>query len=431
MNTWVLVLLAILASIILGYVTKVNVGFYALGFAYIIGCFVMGLKPKAVIAMWPMDIFMILFAVNFFYSFAVANGTLEKMAANILYAFRKQVALMPFVIFLIAHVLSAMGAGFYAILAFIMPFSMLICKKTGMNPVLGIMSAAGGAVSGGKFIISISGKVMEQLIVGAGFPESEASGYVLTIYLATTLMQFLSLVLIYVFTKQWKVIKVAMDMEKPEPFDNKQKQMMALMGALIFVMLAPYLLGLFVKADWLTFVQNKLDISLLAIIGSIAALLLKLGDEKKQLKAMPWGTLIMICGVGILIKLGVEAGLIEAVAAWVGSSIPEFLVPLILTVLAGIMSFFSSTTGVVLPTLYPMVPALLVSSSFPAALMFGAINIGSISTGISPFSSGGGIALSSCSDEESRNSILKMLYALPFIFILLAVIFVLVWELIV
>ena len=43
MNTWVLVLLAILASIILGYVTKVNVGFYALGFAYIIGCFVMGL----------------------------------------------------------------------------------------------------------------------------------------------------------------------------------------------------------------------------------------------------------------------------------------------------------------------------------------------------------------------------------------------------
>ena len=73
MNTWVLVLLAILASIILGYVTKVNVGFYALGFAYIIGCFVMGLKPKAVIAMWPMDIFMILIT-NGIISFRVRSG---------------------------------------------------------------------------------------------------------------------------------------------------------------------------------------------------------------------------------------------------------------------------------------------------------------------------------------------------------------------
>lgn len=431
MNTWILVLLAILASIILGYMTKVNVGFYAMGFAYLIGCFVMGLKPKNVISMWPMDIFMILFSVNFFYSFATANGTLEKMASNILYVFRKHAVLMPFVIFVIAHLLSAMGAGFYAILAFIVPFSMIICKKTGMNPVLGVMSAAGGAVSGGKFIISVSGKVMEQLIVTAGFSGSDAAHYVLTIYIATTLMEFLIILFIFIVTKQWRVVHAELDMEKPTPFGREQKTTLCLIGTLIFVMLMPYALGIVVKSEWLAYLQNKLDISLLAILGCIAALLLKIGDEKKQLKAMPWGTIIMICGIGILIELGVEAGLIEAVSAWANSSLPEFLVPTIMVVLAGIMSFFSSTTGVVLPTLYPMVPAVVSSSSLPAALVFAAINLGSISTGISPFSSGGGISLNACPDEESRNNLMKILYWLPFAMLAFAIVFTVIWQLLV
>ncbi len=431
MEVWMLILSAILASIILGYLTKVNVGLYALGFAYVIGCFLLGMKPKAIIAMWPMDIFMILFSVNLFYSFAIANGTLEKVAGNILYFSRKRVILMPFVIFVIAHLLSAMGAGFYAILAFIMPFSLIICKKTGMSPIIGVMSAAGGAVSGGKFIISVSGKVMEQLIVAAGFGSDEATKYVLSIYLATTLFEFLIVASIFIFTKQWKVVHVELDIERPGPFDQKQKITLGLIGAIISIMLLPYILGLVVKGRWLDLVQANLDISLLSVIGSILALLFKVGDEKKQLKAMPWGTIVMICGVGILIELGVEAGMIGAVSSWVSGSIPAAVVPSIMVLLAGIMSFFSSTTGVVLPTLYPMVPAVLASSTIPAALMFAAINIGSISTGISPFSSGGGISLSSCPDEESEKAMLKVLYILPFATIAFAVAFVVVWQIVI
>jgi len=426
MSVWVWVILAIFVSIILGYTTKINIGFYALGFAYIIGCFGMGLKPKQVIRMWPMDIFFILFAVNFFYSFAISNGTLEKLALNILYRFRKMPAALPFVIFFVACLLSAMGAGFYAILAFIIPFTIIICDKTGMNFALGVVAAAGGAVSGGKFVISVSGKVMEALMQAAGYTAEESTHFVLIIFIVTTLMQLSFLLAIFLVTKSWKVGKADLEMQKPEPFTHKQRLNLYLIIALVVAMLGPYFLGIFVKSPVLTLIQAKSDIGFMSVIASMIALALKLGDEKPLLKALPWGTILMICSIGILIAMGVEGGLIEALA---GSNMPSGMVPYIMTIIAGVMSIFSSTTGVVMPTLFPMVPALCAASTNSPALLFSAIAVGSLSTGMSPFSSGGGISMSACPTEESREKMLKVLFWLPPVGLLDAVIVVAILKL--
>lgn len=46
----IIIILSIALAIFLGYRTKINTGLFCIVFAYIIGCFVMGLKPKQVIA---------------------------------------------------------------------------------------------------------------------------------------------------------------------------------------------------------------------------------------------------------------------------------------------------------------------------------------------------------------------------------------------
>ena len=71
---------AIVISIALGYRTKINTGFFAIAFAYIIGCFILDLKAPDVVKMWPINIFFVIFAVSLFYNFAIVNGTLEKLA---------------------------------------------------------------------------------------------------------------------------------------------------------------------------------------------------------------------------------------------------------------------------------------------------------------------------------------------------------------
>ena len=66
-----LIVLAILLAIVLGYHTKINTGFFAIVFAYLIGCFAMGLKPKDVISGWPISTMFIILAVSLFYNFAL------------------------------------------------------------------------------------------------------------------------------------------------------------------------------------------------------------------------------------------------------------------------------------------------------------------------------------------------------------------------
>ena len=84
----IIIILSIALAIFLGYRTKINTGLFCIVFAYIIGCFVMGLKPKQVIAFWPTNTMFVILSVSLFYNFAAINGTLEKMSGALLYACR-------------------------------------------------------------------------------------------------------------------------------------------------------------------------------------------------------------------------------------------------------------------------------------------------------------------------------------------------------
>ena len=59
---------AIAVSVAIGYKTKYNTGLFAIVFAYLIGCFALGMKPKAVIAEWPVSTMFVIFSVSLFLS---------------------------------------------------------------------------------------------------------------------------------------------------------------------------------------------------------------------------------------------------------------------------------------------------------------------------------------------------------------------------
>ncbi len=49
----IIIVAAIAVAIYLGYKTKINTGLFCIVFAYMIGCFGMGLKTKELIGFWP------------------------------------------------------------------------------------------------------------------------------------------------------------------------------------------------------------------------------------------------------------------------------------------------------------------------------------------------------------------------------------------
>lgn len=110
---------AIFLAIVLGYRSKINTGFFAIMFAYFIGCFGLGLKPSEVIKMWPIAIFFQIFSVTLFYNVAVLNGTLKKLADRLIYPFREYPIVLPFIVYFIAALISSFGAGAFSVIAFL------------------------------------------------------------------------------------------------------------------------------------------------------------------------------------------------------------------------------------------------------------------------------------------------------------------------
>lgn len=404
-----LIIAAIALSVAIGYKTKFNTGFFAIVFAYLIGCFAMGMKTKEVIAGWPVSTMFVIFSVSLFYNFALVNGTLEKTARYLLYACRKFPGLLPFALYLASAGIAALGAGFFTVMAFMAPITILICKEAKMDQLTGAVAINCGALSGANFMTSGSGIIFRGLMEEAGMGE-QAFSYTAVIFVASVIFSLLLIAGFRYIPKSNRNIGKGVSFEKPEPFTAKQKINLYLMIAMIAVVLIFPILHIIVpNVKLITFINSKIDVGLVAVLFSVIAMFFGLAPQKEVIAKVPWNTIIMICGVGMLINVAIAAGTIDLLAAWAGSSLPAWIVPIAFSVIGAIMSFFSSTLGVVCPALYPLVPTLAEATGLNPLVLFACIVIGAQSSAISPFSSGGSLVLGSCSTEEERNEMFPKL----------------------
>lgn len=403
-----LMLMALAVSIGLGYKTKINIGFFTIAFAYLIGCFGMGLKPSEVIELWPVKIFFIILSVTLFYNFALANGALEKLASHLLYKCRKFPQFLPLAIFFAATIIAGLGAGFYTVLAFMAPITLLLCKKTNMNMIIGGMAANYGALAGANFMTSQSGIIFRSLMENTDISSQTAFSYSSGIFVLTLIIPIAVLGIYTLWNR--KSNSIVIEDQKPEPFDKKQKQSIFLIILMMSIVLVfPILHLVFPDVKTISFLNSKIDIAFLAITFSLISLLMKLADEKKVIALVPWGTLIMICGVGMLIALGVKLGIITTLSEWLANNVPVWVIPVLLCLISAIMSVFSSTLGVVAPTLFPIVPALALTSGLNPLVLFICIVVGAQSTAISPFSSGGSLIMASAPADIDKTKFFNQL----------------------
>ena len=411
----VAIILAIALAIFLGYKTKINTGLFCIVFAYIIGCFVMGLKPKQVIGYWPTSTMFVILSVSLFYNFAAINGTLEKMSGALLYACRKFPGLLPYALLAVAVILSVMGATYFTVLAFLAPITLVICDESRMDKLTGAVAINCGALAGGNFPTSNLGVIFRGL-ADTAFEASpdvaavETFGMEMKIFLFSVLF---SLVLVTIFRfgfKENRNIGKGVTFKKPEVFTKDQKITLSLMMIMMVVVLIFPLMQILMSGNAaIQYISSKVDVGLVAIVFAVIALLLKLAPQKEALAKIPWNTIVMIAGAGMLIAVAVEAGTIDALSTWIGFNVPKPLVPIAFSIVGAIMSFFSSTTGVVAPALFPLIPNLAASAGLSSSALFACTIIGAQSSAISPFSSGGSLILGSTPNEEDRNTLFNRL----------------------
>ena len=411
----VAIILAIALAIFLGYKTKINTGLFCIVFAYIIGCFVMGLKPKQVIGYWPTSTMFVILSVSLFYNFAAINGTLEKISGALLYTCRTFPGLLPYALLAVAIILSVMGATYFTVLAFLAPITLVICDESKMDKLTGAVAINCGALAGGNFPTSNLGVIFRGL-ADTAFEASpdvtavETFGMEMKIFLFSVLF---SLILVTIFRfgfKENRNIGKGVTFKKPDAFTKDQKTTLTLMMLMmVIVLIFPLLQVLMPGNSAIKYISSKVDVGLVAIIFAVIALLLKLAPQKEAMARIPWNTIVMIAGAGMLIAVAVEAGTIDELSTWIGSNVPKPLVPIAFSIVGAIMSFFSSTTGVVAPALFPLIPNLAASAGLSSSALLACTVIGAQSSAISPFSSGGSLILGSTPKEEDRNMLFNRL----------------------
>ena len=109
MNPAPISLLALLTAIVLSMTSRLNVGLISLALAWLIGVYVAGMSAEAVIAGYPVSLFLTIAGVTLLFACAEANGTLKVLAARAVRLARGRRWVLPILFFAIATIVSMVG----------------------------------------------------------------------------------------------------------------------------------------------------------------------------------------------------------------------------------------------------------------------------------------------------------------------------------
>jgi di/tricarboxylate transporter len=151
----------------------------------------------------------------------------------------------------------------------------------------------------------------------------------------------------------------------------------------------------------------------MAAFGAAAVLFLaRAADEKETIRAMPWSVILMVCGVTVLTSMIEQAGGIDRLTDVIASVSTIRSIPAVLAFTTGVLSVYSSTSGVILPAFLPAVPSLVekLGAGEPVALA-SSINIGGNLVDVSPLSTIGALCIACAAPSEDRRLLFHKLLA--------------------
>jgi hypothetical protein len=138
----------------------------------------------------------------------------------------------------------------------------------------------------------------------------------------------------------------------------------------------------------------KLNVGLAAFAGAVILTLLRAADETAAVKAMPWGVIMMVSGVTLLVTMVDKSGGMALFADFLSRLATPATATAVAAFFSGVISLYSSTIGVVLPALLPTVPDLIakIGGGDPLALVSSMI-VGGHLVDVSPLSTLGALCL--------------------------------------
>jgi di/tricarboxylate transporter len=400
MSLGALCLAALVVLIVVSCFVRLNVGVLGIAMAWIIGVYIAGLPANTVIGGFPTALFLTLLGVTLLFSLAQSNGTLDRVARYAVRTCRGNRGLVASMYFVMPAALASIGPGNIATAAIMAPMAMSTAARVGIPAFLMAIMVGNGANSGALSPFAPTGIIVSGIMTRIGMPGLEWQSYVYNL-VGHALVAFGGFFLFggwKLFARPAVPAPVANPMpngvpngapqgtsdpncvpEEELPLEFRHWLTMGIVAALI-----------------LSVIFFEVNVGMGAFVGAVILVLARAADDTVAVKLMPWGVIMMVCGVTVLIALLEKTQGIELLVSMIARLSTAESVTAVVALITGLVSVYASTSGVVLPAFLPVVPGLALTLGVSdASAIAQSMNVGAHLVDVSPVSTIGALCIAS------------------------------------
>ena len=270
---------ALVLAVTLSCTTTINVGVLSMALALIVGVFLGGMTPSAVLEGFPTDLLVTLIGVTLLFSIAECNGTLARLTGHAIRACRGHAGVLPIMFFVLGFVVATIGAGATPASALLAPAAMAVAARAGVTPLLMVIMTGNGALAGTLSPFAPTGIVANGVMerIGLGGVEWQTFAYNA---LAHTFVGFGGFFLF----GGWKLfLRREATVQAEDPGSGAMDTRHWLTTAGIVALIA-------------TVAGLGMNVGMMGLIIATTLVLFRTVDEAKAIQRMPWGVILMVSG---------------------------------------------------------------------------------------------------------------------------------------
>ena len=428
---WIAIL-ALVALFVVGTLLPINMGALAYVAAWLVGMYALDLDEKEILAGISADLVLTLIGVTYLFAIARQNGTVDLIVRKSVASVGGRVALIPWVMFAVTAVITAIGAASPAACAIIGPIALGFAGRYKISPLMMGMFVVHGAQAGGFSPISIYGTITNSVMEDAGLGASH-----LTIFFSSLAVNTVMAAILFVVLGGRKLMSVRMDAEgelvhagsgagttgggtttaagrvHPDRSDARSATgatpttgtpNVDTAGSTLEHVLT---LLAFLAVALVALVLDK-NIGFSAITAAVVLSILTPKAYKDTVKQIAWPTVLLVAGVSTYATILTTAGSPEFVGKWAAGLGAAAIGALILCYVGGVVSAFASSTAL-LPVIIPIAIPLVAEGGLSAGLFVAALAVSSTIVDVSPFSTNGALMLANKPDTIDESTYYKQI----------------------
>jgi di/tricarboxylate transporter len=451
MSAPVLSIIILAVMFLLATVLPLNMGALAFVGAFLLGSVVLGMSTTEIFANFPGALFLTIVGVTYLFAIAQNNGTIDLLVRGAVRMVGSKVALIPWVMFAITAVITAVGALSPAAVAIIAPIALSFAAKHKISPLMMGMMVIHGAQAGGFSPIAVYGVTVNGIIA-----KTELDANPMAIFLASFFFNLAIAVVLFIVlggskllsTRAGRAVEKAAESRmavsvgaraagvtlrgsgsdiSPAGVSSKGtsggsatssakssgssaagEAQASANGARATVPQLVTVAGLIALA--VISLGFKVDVGFVSITIAVILALVSPAAQKGAVNKISWSTVLLICGMLTFVGVLEEAGTIKFVSDGVATLGMPLLAALLICYIGGVVSAFASSTAI-LAALIPLAVPFLATGEIGAVGVIAALAVASTIVDVSPFSTNGALVLANAPEDVDKDKFYKQILA--------------------